>query len=218
MKIKDLSTAFASFFAAFLMLICTTVTFASAKPLEVVAFGDSLMAGYQLDRQDAFPNRLAEALNANGLEINMTNAAVSGDTTSGGLARLDWSVPDGTDVVILELGANDALRGLPAETTRENLDKMIARLREREITVFLMGMLAPPNMGTAYEEAFNSIYPELADKYEVEYYPFFLDGVAGIPDLNLSDGIHPNAAGIAVMVEKILPVAEPFFKAQAVDE
>jgi acyl-CoA thioesterase-1 len=176
------------------------------------------MAGYQLDRQDAFPNRLAEALNANGLEINMTNAAVSGDTTSGGLARLDWSIPDGTDVVILELGANDALRGLPAETTRENLDKMIARLREREITVFLMGMLAPPNMGTEYEEAFNSIYPELADKYEVEYYPFFLDGVAGIPDLNLSDGIHPNPAGIAVMVEKILPVAEPFFKAQAVDE
>lgn len=218
MKIKDLSTAFASFFAAFLMLICTTVTFATAKPLEVVAFGDSLMAGYQLDRQDAFPNRLAEALTANGLEINMTNAAVSGDTTSGGLARLDWSIPDGTDVVILELGANDALRGLPAETTRENLDKMIARLREREITVFLMGMLAPPNMGTAYEEAFNTIYPELADKYEVEYYPFFLDGVAGIPDLNLSDGIHPNPAGIAVMVEKILPVAEPFFKAQAVEE
>ncbi len=218
MKIKDLSTAFASFFAAFLILICTSVTFATAKPLEVVAFGDSLMAGYQLDRQDAFPNRLAEALNANGLEINMTNAAVSGDTTSGGLARLDWSIPDGTDVVILELGANDALRGLPAETTRENLDKMIARLREREITVFLMGMLAPPNMGTEYEEAFNSIYPELADKYEVEYYPFFLDGVAGIPDLNLSDGIHPNPAGIAVMVEKILPVAEPFFKAQAVDE
>lgn len=218
MKIKDLSTAFARFFAAFLMLICTTVTFATAKPLEVVAFGDSLMAGYQLDRQDAFPNRLAEALTANGLEINMTNAAVSGDTTSGGLARLDWSIPDGTDVVILELGANDALRGLPAETTRENLDKMIARLREREITVFLMGMLAPPNMGTAYEEAFNTIYPELADKYEVEYYPFFLDGVAGIPDLNLSDGIHPNPAGIAVMVEKILPVAEPFFKAQAVEE
>lgn len=218
MKIKDLSTAFARFFAAFLMLICTTVTFATAKPLEVVAFGDSLMAGYQLDRRDAFPNRLAEALTANGLEINMTNAAVSGDTTSGGLARLDWSIPDGTDVVILELGANDALRGLPAETTRENLDKMIARLREREITVFLMGMLAPPNMGTAYEEAFNTIYPELADKYEVEYYPFFLDGVAGIPDLNLSDGIHPNPAGIAVMVEKILPVAEPFFKAQAVDE
>ncbi|MEP2945518.1 MAG: arylesterase [Lentilitoribacter sp.] len=218
MKIKDLSTAFASFFAAFLILICTSVTFATAKPLEVVAFGDSLMAGYQLDRQDAFPNRLAEALNENGLEINMTNAAVSGDTTSGGLARLDWSIPDGTDVVILELGANDALRGLPAETTRENLDKMIARLREREITVFLMGMLAPPNMGTAYEEAFNTIYPELADKYEVEYYPFFLDGVAGIPDLNLSDGIHPNPAGIAVMVEKILPVAEPFFKAQAVDE
>ncbi|MEP3199203.1 MAG: arylesterase [Lentilitoribacter sp.] len=194
------------------------MTTAFAKPLEVVAFGDSLMAGYQLDRQDAFPNRLEEALSANGLEINMTNAAVSGDTTSGGLARLDWSIPDGTDVVILELGANDALRGLPAETTRENLDKMMARLSERNITVFLMGMLAPPNMGSDYEQEFNTIYPDLANKYEVEFYPFFLDGVAGIPELNISDGIHPNPEGIAVMVEKILPIAEPFFKTQLVDE
>ncbi|MEO9458854.1 MAG: arylesterase [Lentilitoribacter sp.] len=198
--------------------MCTLMTTAFAKPLEVVAFGDSLMAGYQLDREDAFPNRLAEALSANGLEINMTNAAVSGDTTSGGLARLDWSIPDGTDVVILELGANDALRGLPAETTRENLDKMMARLSERNITVFLMGMLAPPNMGADYEQEFNTIYPDLANKYEVEFYPFFLDGVAGVPELNISDGIHPNPKGIAVMVEKILPIAEPFFKAQLVDE
>ena len=218
MKIKDLLRAFTGFFSALLVMTSMSIASAIAKPLNVVAFGDSLMAGYQLDRQDAFPNRLAEALNANGLEINMTNAAVSGDTTSGGLARLDWSVPDGTDVVILELGANDALRGLPAETTRENLDNMMTRLRERNISVFLMGMLAPPNMGTAYEEAFNSIYPELADKFEVELYPFFLDGVAGIPELNLSDGIHPNPKGIAVMVENILPTAEAFFKAQAVDE
>lgn len=218
MKIKDLLSAFTGFFSALLIIACASVTSSIAKPLNVVAFGDSLMAGYQLDRQDAFPNRLAEALNANGLEINMTNAAVSGDTTSGGLARLDWSVPDGTDVVILELGANDALRGLPAETTRENLDNMMKRLRERDITVFLMGMLAPPNMGTAYEEEFNAIYPELADKFEVELYPFFLDGVAGIPELNLSDGIHPNPKGIAVMVENILPIAQAFFKAQAVDE
>lgn len=218
MKIKDLSGSLTAFLAAFLVMICSTMTFANAKPLNVVAFGDSLMAGYQLDRQDAFPIRLAEALNANGLEINMTNAAVSGDTTSGGLARLDWSIPDGTDVVLLELGANDALRGLPAETTRENLDKMMARLSERKITVFLMGMLAPPNMGSDYEEEFNTIYPDLANKYEVEFYPFFLDGVAGIPELNISDGIHPNPDGIAVMVDKILPVAEPFFKAQAVDE
>jgi acyl-CoA thioesterase-1 len=218
MKIKDLLSAFTGFFSALLIIACVSVTSSIAKPLNVVAFGDSLMAGYQLDRQDAFPNRLAEALNANGLEINMTNAAVSGDTTSGGLARLDWSVPDGTDVVILELGANDALRGLPAETTRENLDNMMKRLRERDITVFLMGMLAPPNMGTAYEEEFNAIYPELADKFEVELYPFFLDGVAGIPELNLSDGIHPNPKGIAVMVENILPIAQAFFKAQAVDE
>ena len=218
MKIKDLLRAFTGFFSALLVMTSMSIASAIAKPLNVVAFGDSLMAGYQLDRQDAFPNRLAEALNANGLEINMTNAAVSGDTTSGGLARLDWSVPDGTDVVILELGANDALRGLPAETTRENLDNMMTRLRERNISVFLMGMLAPPNMGTAYEEAFNSIYPELADKFEVELYPFFLDGVAGIPELNLSDGIHPNPRGIAVMVENILPTAQAFFKAQAVDE
>ena len=218
MKIKDLLRAFTGFFSALLIMASLSMVSANAKPLNVVAFGDSLMAGYQLDRQDAFPNRLAEALNANGLEINMTNAAVSGDTTSGGLARLDWSVPDGTDVVILELGANDALRGLPAETTRENLDNMMTRLRERNISVFLMGMLAPPNMGTAYEEAFNSIYPELADKFEVELYPFFLDGVAGIPELNLSDGIHPNPKGIAGMGENILPTAEAFFKAQAVDE
>lgn len=218
MKIKDLTSAITGILATCFIMMCTLMTNASAKPLEVVAFGDSLMAGYQLDREDAFPNRLAEALNANGLEINMTNAAVSGDTTSGGLARLDWSIPDGTDVVILELGANDALRGLPAETTRENLDKMMARLSERNITVFLMGMLAPPNMGSDYEQQFNTIYPDLANKYEVEFYPFFLDGVAGIPELNISDGIHPNPKGIAVMVEKILPIAEPFFKAQLVDE
>jgi acyl-CoA thioesterase-1 len=218
MKIKDLTSAIIGILVTCFIMMCTLMTNASAKPLEVVAFGDSLMAGYQLDREDAFPNRLAEALNANGLEINMTNAAVSGDTTSGGLARLDWSIPDGTDVVILELGANDALRGLPAETTRENLDKMMARLSERNITVFLMGMLAPPNMGSDYEQQFNTIYPDLANKYEVEFYPFFLDGVAGIPELNISDGIHPNPKGIAVMVEKILPVAEPFLKAQLVDE
>ena len=218
MKIKDLTSAITGILVTCFIMMCTLMTHASAKPLEVVAFGDSLMAGYQLDREDAFPNRLAEALNANGLEINMTNAAVSGDTTSGGLARLDWSIPDGTDVVILELGANDALRGLPAETTRENLDKMMARLGERNITIFLMGMLAPPNMGADYEQQFNTIYPDLANKYEVEFYPFFLDGVAGVPELNISDGIHPNPEGIAVMVEKILPVAEPFLKAQLVDE
>lgn len=218
MKIKDLTSAITGILVTCFIMMCTLMTNASAKPLEVVAFGDSLMAGYQLDREDAFPNRLAEALNANGLEINMTNAAVSGDTTSGGLARLDWSIPDGTDVVILELGANDALRGLPAETTRENLDKMMARLSERNITIFLMGMLAPPNMGSDYEQQFNTIYPDLANKYEVEFYPFFLDGVAGIPELNISDGIHPNPKGIALMVEKILPIAEPFFKAQLVDE
>lgn len=217
MKIKDLLLTLIGPIMAFVVSILGFTTYSQAEPLNVVAFGDSLMAGYQLDTDDAFPNRLAEALDAKGIQIVMTNASVSGDTTSGGLARLDWSIPDGTDAVILELGANDALRGLPVSSTRENLDKMIARLRERNITVLLMGMIAPPNMGDEYGQGFNSIFPDLANKYELELYPFFLDGVAGMPDLNLSDGIHPNPDGVAVLVEKILPIAVPFFSALTIN-
>lgn len=206
MKLKDLARSIiVSVFALF--AISTSV---QAEPLNVVAFGDSLMAGYQLPQEDAFPMKLAEALNAKGIEVSMNNASVSGDTTSGGLSRLDWSIPDGTDAVILELGANDALRGIPADATRDNLDKMAARLKERNIPFILMGMLAPPNMGSDYEADFNAIYPYISEKYSVDLYPFFLDGVAGEASLNLPDGIHPNQEGIAIMVEKILPVMENF--------
>ncbi|WP_047032855.1 arylesterase [Hoeflea sp. IMCC20628] len=181
-------------------------------PLKLVGFGDSLMAGYQLQGDQGFPAQLQAALQQRGHDVEIIDAGVSGDTTSGGLARLDWSIPDGVDGVILELGANDALRGLPPETSRENLEAMISRLKERGIPVLLAGMLAPPNLGTDYETAFNAIYPELASEHELLLYPFFLDGVTGNSALQLPDGMHPNASGINKMVENILPVAEQFIE------
>lgn len=182
----------------------------AADAVTLVGFGDSLMAAYNLQASEGFPARLEAALRERGHDVTIIDAGVSGDTTSGGLARLDWSIPDGVDGVILELGANDALRGLPPEKTRENLEAMIARLKQRGIAVLLAGMLAPPNMGSGYETAFNAIYPELAAKYDVPLYPFFLDGVTGNPDMLLSDGMHPNTSGINTMVEKFVPVAEEF--------
>lgn len=179
-------------------------------PVRIVGFGDSLMAGYGLNGSEGFPARLQAALEARGHNVEITDAGVSGDTSSGGLARLDWSIPEDVDGVILELGANDALRGLPPEKTRENLDAMITRLKERGIEVLLAGMLAPPNLGADYETRFNAIYPELADKYDVVLYPFFLDGVTGNPEFLLDDGMHPNANGINTMVDGILPYAEDF--------
>jgi acyl-CoA thioesterase-1 len=178
--------------------------------VRIVGFGDSLMAGYGLNGSEGFPARLQAALEARGHKVEITDAGVSGDTSSGGLARLDWSIPEDVDGVILELGANDALRGLPPEKTRENLDAMITRLKERGIEVLLAGMLAPPNLGADYETRFNAIYPELADKYDVVLYPFFLDGVTGNPEFLLDDGMHPNANGINTMVDGILPYAEDF--------
>lgn len=204
MRFKDLPQTLLSITAVLFLLIAP----AGAKTINIVAFGDSLMAGYQLPVDEAYPIKLAQALQAKGYDITMSNASVSGDTTSGGLSRLDWSIPDGTDAVILGLGANDALRGLPASITQENIDKMVARLKERNIGVILMGMLAPPNMGSDYEAAFNPIYPKIAKKYQVKRYPFFLDGVAGIAALNIEDGIHPNPEGIALLVEKTLPSVE----------
>ncbi|MBC7282429.1 arylesterase [Hoeflea sp.] len=179
-------------------------------PVKIIGFGDSLMAGYQLQSDEGFPARLEAALKARGHDVAIADAGVSGDTTSGGLARLDWSIPDGADGVILELGANDALRGLPPEQTRDNLEAMIVRLQERGIEVMLAGMLAPPNLGADYEAAFNAIYPELAARYDLLLYPFFLDGVTGVPGMTLSDGMHPNAKGINQMADGMLPVAEQF--------
>ncbi|MDJ0612063.1 MAG: arylesterase [Rhizobiaceae bacterium] len=174
---------------------------------KLVILGDSLVAGYGLPPGEAYPEKLASIFSEqNGLEV--VNAGVSGDTTSGGLARLEWSLGDDTDAVLLELGANDALRGIPVEQTRKNLDEIISKLKLKSINVMLAGMMAPPNMGGAYGQAFNAIYPELAEKHDVLLYPFFLDGVAAERDLNQSDGIHPNTKGIAVIVERSLPFVE----------
>ena len=180
----------------------------AAEPYRIVAFGDSLMAGYQLAPGESFPEKLQAALAAKGHDVEVIGAGVSGDTTSGGLARLDWSVPDGTDLVILELGANDMLRGIAPALTEQNLDAMLKRLAQRGIGVLLAGMLAAPNLGAEFAEDFNGIYPRLATKYGVPLYPFFLDGVAADRSLLLDDGMHPSAAGIAVIVERILPAVE----------
>jgi acyl-CoA thioesterase I len=181
---------------------------ASDPPLRIVAFGDSLTAGYGLPVDAAFPAKLQQALAAKGIATEIANAGVSGDTTSGGLARLDWSIPDGTEAVILELGANDALRGVDPKLTRGALEAMLERLKGRHIPVLLAGMLAPRNLGPDYAAAFDAIYPDLAKKYGAILYPFFLDGVAGDPKLNQRDGLHPTAAGVDVIVAKILPEVE----------
>jgi acyl-CoA thioesterase I len=180
----------------------------AGRPLTIVALGDSLTAGYGLPAVDAFPAQLQRALARKGIEADIVNAGVSGDTTSGGLARLDWSVPDGSDAVILELGANDALRGVDPATTRKALDAMLRRLKERKIPVLLCGMAAPPNLGPEYGRAFNAIYGDLAGQYDAILYPFFLAGVAADSKLNQHDGLHPTAAGISVIVERVLPKVE----------
>jgi len=201
-------------FRAFLLLLTPLFLLVPqtvrAETISLVGFGDSLMAGYQLPPEDAFPTRLEKALRDKGLDVTIANAGVSGDTTSGGLARIDWSVPEGTKGVILELGANDALRGIPPEDTRKNLDAMLAKLKARNITVLLVGIFAPPNMGKDYADRFNPIYADLAKTYGLDLYPFFLDGVIDDATLKLEDGMHPNGKGIGVMVEKFLPAAERF--------
>ncbi|CAK10013.1 arylesterase [Rhizobium johnstonii] len=188
-------------------------TAADARTINLVGFGDSLMAGYQLPPGDGFPEKLQAALKAKGLDVTIANAGVSGDTTTGGLARIDWSVPDGTDGVILELGANDALRGIPPEESEKNLDQMITRLKERGIAVLLAGMMAPPNMGADYAARFNPIYQKLSEKHGLPLYAFFLDGVALEAGLKLEDGMHPNARGVDVMVEKMEPAVTNFVEA-----
>ena len=181
-----------------------------AAPVKLVVLGDSLSAGYNLPAAAAFPVRLQKALNDKGIAVEIANAGVSGDTTSGGLGRLDWSVPDGTQGVILELGANDALRGVDPKIPREALAEIIKRLQGRGIKVLLCGMLAPTNYGRDYADRFNAIYPDLARQFDIPLYPFFLDGVAGESKLNLPDGMHPTADGVDVVVNKILPTVEAF--------
>jgi acyl-CoA thioesterase I len=189
-------------------VLAGSAVFAADRPLRIVAFGDSLTAGYGLPADAAFPAKLERALAANGIATEIANAGVSGDTTAGGLARLDWSIPDGTEAVILELGANDALRGIDPKLARSALEAMLERLKARHIPVLLAGMLAPRNLGPDYGAAFDAIYPDLAKKYGAILYPFFLAGVAADPKLNQRDGLHPTADGVDVIVAKILPDVE----------
>jgi acyl-CoA thioesterase I len=187
----------------------------AAAPLHIVALGDSLTAGYGLADKDGFVPRLQAALAKNGIDADIANAGVSGDTAADGLARLDWSVPQGTDAVIVELGANDMLRGIKPEVTRAALDAILQRLAARHISVLLCGMRAAPNLGVDYGQAFERIYPELAAKYGVLLYPFFLDGVAADLNLTQQDGMHPNPMGVGVIVGRILPdVKELIARAQ----
>jgi acyl-CoA thioesterase-1 len=181
---------------------------AADRTVKIVVLGDSLSSGLGLPVNDAFPAKLGRALKAKGLAVEIADAGVSGDTTSGGRDRVDWSVPEGTDAVILELGANDALRGVDPKLTRAALEEILRRFEARHIPVLFCGMQAPPNMGAAYIRAFNSIFPELAAAHDVVFYPFFLDRVATIAKLNQRDGIHPNAAGVDAIVAGILPKVE----------
>lgn len=203
--------------AAHFIVICSVLlsaSFAQAqdKPLQLVGLGDSLMAGYQLPPSDSYTAQLETALKAKGINVTITNAGVSGDTSSGGLARAKWSVPDGTDGVILELGANDALRGISPADTEKNLEAIIDGFKKRNIPVLLVGIMAPPNMGNDYARRFNPIYENLAQKHGLSLYPFFLDGVVLDQKLQLEDRMHPNTQGVALMVEKSLPTVEAFVK------
>lgn len=182
----------------------------AAKPIKVIVLGDSLSAGLGLSASDAFPAKLQKSLKDKGIDVDIGNAGVSGDTASGGLDRLDWSVPEGTAGVIVELGANDALRGTDPSVTRAALSDIVGRLKARGIAVLLCGMLAPPNYGSDYAARFNTIYPDLAKSYGVALYPFFLDGVAADAKLNQADGLHPTAAGVEIIVTRIMPTVEAF--------
>ena len=194
--------------AAGMLLVLPTVCGgapAAARVPEILAFGDSLTAGFGLPPEASFPSRLEARLKAEGVGAHVVNAGVSGDTTAGGLARLDWALADKPDIVILELGANDALRGIDPKIVRANLDAMIGKIQASGAKLLLLGMRAPPNWGEGYQRDFDRLYPELAQAHRVTLYPFFLEGVAMDPKLNQPDGLHPNERGVAALVERIAP-------------
>lgn len=197
------------FFLFFMLpLLWLGTSTANAADIKLVVLGDSLSAGYQLQAGEGFPEQLQKALDARGHSVEVVNAGVSGDTSSGGLSRLDWSVGTDADAVIVELGANDALRGIQPDLTRNNLTQIVKRLTDKDIGVLVAGMLAPRNLGEGYAASFDPIYKDIAEAHGALLYPFFLEGVALNPDLNLADGIHPNAEGVGVIVENILPTVE----------
>ena len=191
---------------------------AQTRPTVIVALGDSLTAGLGLPQDEAFPAVLERALKARGHDVKVVNAGVSGDTAQAGLGRLDWAVPADASAVIIELGANDALQGLPPEATRATLEAIIKRLQARGLPILLTGMEAPRNMGKDYVEAFDALYPDLAKRYDVVFYPFFLGGVAMQKSLTLQDGMHPNAQGVARIVEGITPKVEELLARVAAKE
>jgi acyl-CoA thioesterase-1 len=202
-------------FPVALVLLLLMFNPAAAKTLTLLAFGDSLTAGYGLQPSDAFPVKLEAALKARGHDVRVINAGVAGDTALDGASRVDWALSDDVDAVIVEFGANDALRGLPVPQAEQALDQLLAKLGERKLPVLLAGMRAPPNLGPDYQAAFDGMYPRLAEKHGSLLYPFFLDGVAAEVTLNQADGMHPNPAGVDVIVERILPSVETLLEQAA---
>jgi acyl-CoA thioesterase-1 len=194
------------------LLLATNSSFAATR---ILALGDSLTAGFGVAPDQAFPVKLAARLKADGYDVIVDNGGVSGDTTADGLARFDWTMSNHPDVVLLELGANDMLRGLDPKQAQANLDAILAKLKEAKVKVLLIGMMAPNNWGVDYQKSFDAIYPALARKYDVPLYPFFLDGVALDPKLNQGDGLHPNPAGVDVIVGRIAPAVEKLIGGKA---
>lgn len=187
------------------VLLCHAAAYAQNVPIKIAMLGDSLTAGYGVKPDQAIPVRLQAALKAEGRDVAVLNHGVSGDTTAGGLDRVDWMLADKPDIVMVELGANDALRAIDPATAERNLDAILAKLKEAKVTVWLIGMMAPRNLGPKYVKAFDGLYKKLADKYQVPLYPFILDGVAQNAVLNQGDGLHPNPEGVEVVVKHLLP-------------
>ena len=203
--------------SAALFFVFLVIQTALAAPVTLLALGDSLTAGLGLETPEAFPARLEAALKAKGLDVRIVNAGVSGDTAAAGLARLDWALSEDVGGLIVELGANDALRGLDPAQTEAALDAILAKAAARRLPVLVAGMQAPPNLGADYAAAFDAIYPRLAKKHGAILYPFFLDGVAAQPSLNQADGIHPNGKGVDIIVERIMPSVEGLIRRAALN-
>jgi len=197
-----------SLLAGIIAPVASWAASASAKNVKILALGTSLTQGYGLPPGTEFTTQLEKSLRASGLDVSVINAGASGDTSTGGLARLSWSLADHPDAVIIELGSNDMLRGVPPSVTEKNLRAILGTLQKNHVPVLLAGMKAQRNLGKEYVEAFDGIYPKLAKEFGTLYYPFWLDGVALNPKLNQADGIHPNPTGVKILVARMLPLAK----------
>ncbi len=194
-------------FSLLFMFSCTDSVHGKKEQV-IVAFGDSLTAGLGVPSEKAYPAQLAKKLNTNGYRYKVVNAGVSGETTAGGLRRVEWILKSRPDIVILALGANDGLRGLSLIEMEKNLSKIIQKLQQKDVKVVLAGMKIPPNYGIRYTRGFEAVYPKLAKRFNLTLIPFFLEGVATVPALNQADGIHPNAQGYKIIVDRIWPVIQ----------